>query len=76
MDAVLYTKTLLHELVHLRQWIQGTLKLKSGRMYWKGESVDRYDYMNQPHEVEAFELEEKLYTDYIYDTTGVWIDDE
>ena len=76
MDAVLYTKTLLHELVHLRQWIQGTLKLKSGRMYWKGESVDRYDYMNQPHEVEAFELEEKLYTDYIYDITGMWIDDE
>ena len=76
MGAVLYTKTLLHELVHLRQWIQGTLKLKSGRMYWKGESVDRWDYLNQPHEVEAFELEEKLYADYIYDTTGMWIGDE
>ena len=29
-----YIKTLIHEFVHLRQWLQGTLRMKSGKMYF------------------------------------------
>ena len=71
-----YTKTLLHELVHLRQWVKGTLRMKSGRMHFDGENVSTMDYMSQPHEIEAMELEEKLYNEFIYDTVGDWLDDE
>ena len=32
--------------------------------------------MDQPHEIEAYGLEEKLYLDFIYDTEGHWLGDE
>ena len=72
----LYAKTLLHEFVHLKQWLQGTLRMKSGKMYFEGESVAKYEYMDQPHEVEAYDSEDKLYLDFMYDTYGVWLGDE
>ena len=65
----LYAKTLLHEFVHLKQWLQGTLRMKSGKMYFDGESVEKYEYMDQPHEIEAYALEGKLYSDW-YSTNG------
>jgi uncharacterized protein YkuJ len=76
MSKEMYIKTLLHELVHLRQWVKGTLKMKSGKMHFDGENVSEVEYMSQPHEIEARELEEKLYIDYIFDTVGDWLGDE
>ena len=76
LSKEMYAKTLLHEFVHLRQWLQGTLKLKSGKMYFDGESVEKYEYMDQPHEIEAYDSEDKLYLDFMYDTYGVWLGDE
>ena len=76
LSKEMYAKTLLHEFVHLRQWLQGTLKLKSGKMYFDGESVEKYEYMEQPHEIEAYDSEDKLYLDFMYDTYGVWLGDE
>ena len=76
LSKEMYTKTLLHEFVHLKQWLQGTLKLKSGKMYFDGESVEKYEYMEQPHEIEAYDSEDKLYLDFMYDTYGVWLGDE
>jgi len=67
MDEELYTKTLIHELTHMSQWIRGTLKNRSGRMYYAGKRVDEYDYWQQPHEVEAREDEERLYFWYLHD---------
>ncbi len=60
MDSKMYIETLLHELVHLRQWVHGTLTMKSGKFVWKGEDIHHIDYMNQPHEIEAFREEDGL----------------
>ena len=45
-------------------------------MTWDNVKVTDMDYAVQPHEIEAFELEEKLYLDYMMDTTGNWYGDE
>ena len=65
-----YIKTLIHEFVHLRQWLQGTLRMKSGKMYFEGESVAKYEYMDQPHEIEAYDSEERLAREFLCDTYG------
>ena len=64
MKQIDYVKTLLHELVHLRQWVEGSLILKSGRTYYKGMNVSDVKYYEQPHEIEAFKLQEELYIQY------------
>ena len=64
MKEIDYVKTLLHELVHVKQWVEGSLKLKSGRTYYKGMNVSDLDYRRQPHEFEAFKLQEELYIQY------------
>ena len=33
MKRPLYMKTLLHELVHVRQWVKGDLRMRKGKMY-------------------------------------------
>ena len=66
-----YTKTLLHEFVHLKQWLHGTLRMKSGKMYFEGESVEKYEYMDQPHEIEAYDAEDVLYKEFMYDRYGI-----
>lgn len=66
----LYIKTLLHELHHLRQWVNGSLKFNTGKMCYCNEPVENYNYEDQPHEIDAHEQEEILYQLYIndYDT--------
>ena len=64
MKEIDYVKTLLHELVHLKQWVEGSLKMKSGRTYYKGKNVSDIKYYEQPHELEAFKLQEELYIQY------------
>ena len=71
MEEELYIKTLLHELTHLRQWVVGSLRLRSGKMYYDKEPVEFYDYWHQPHEIEAREQEETLYLEYLYDELNV-----
>lgn len=71
MDDELYIKTLLHELTHLRQWVVGSLRLRSGKMYYDKEPVEFYDYWHQPHEIEAREQEETLYVEYLFDELNV-----
>ena len=65
MDKELYTKTLLHELFHMMQWINRSLTSKRCRMYYRNEPVDKYDYEDQPHEIAARIAEESLYEEYI-----------
>ena len=57
MSGRKYVITLLHELVHLRQFVKGTLRTKSGRFHWNNENISHLDYENQPHEIEALEQE-------------------
>jgi hypothetical protein len=68
LDLELYTKTILHELVHLRQWVQETLKERRGKMLCNDKTFDNLDYWEYPHEVEAHYLEEVLYEDYLTET--------
>ena len=68
MEEELYIKTLLHELTHLRQWVVGSLRLRSGKMYYGKECMEDYDYWHQAHEIEAREQEETLYVEYLIDT--------
>tara|TARA_R100001463_G_C3510288_1_gene219911 strand:+ start:208 stop:651 length:444 start_codon:yes stop_codon:yes gene_type:complete len=67
MNKELYTKTLLHELFHMMQWINGSLTSKKCRMYYRNEPVDNYEYEDQPHEIAARAAEESLYEQYITD---------
>ena len=70
MSEELYIKTLLHELVHLRQWVVGSLRFRYGKLCYSKEPVEKYDYWHQPHEIEAREQEETLYLEYLFEKNG------
>jgi hypothetical protein len=67
----LYIKTLFHELTHLAQWVSGSLRFRYGKMCYSQEPVEKYDYWDQPHEIEARESEDILYDLYMSDKEGV-----
>ena len=73
LDEELYTKTILHELTHLRQWVVGSLRVRYGKMCYCKIPVELYDYWHQPHEIEAREQEEILYLKYLFEKNG-WTD--
>jgi hypothetical protein len=60
-----YTKTLLHELWHIYQHVQGNLKDKHGKRLWKGIDHSQTDYSDQPWEMEAHRMEDILYSNYM-----------
>ena len=60
-----YTKTLLHELWHVRQHVKGQLKDKYNKRLWKGVDHSKTDYNNQPWEKDANVMEEILYREYL-----------
>ena len=60
-----YTKTLLHELYHVLQFVSGELKLKSSKRYYKGECIEDIEYWEQPHEISARWNERILYQKYL-----------
>lgn len=68
LDLELYTKTIIHELIHLRQWVRGLLKERRGKMYYKNIKCEDLDYWEQPHEIEAHGLEESCYFEYLQET--------
>ena len=53
---------------HMKQFIDGTLKTRWSKMYYKNEPVENYDYLDQPHEIAAREAEETLHKEYIRET--------
>jgi hypothetical protein len=71
LDQELYIKTLLHELVHLQQWVTGTLRAKRGKRYYNSINVEDIEYWDQPHEIEAREQEVILYERYMNETNPV-----
>ena len=56
-------KTLAHEMVHVRQYIQGDVNIKLTR--WKGTRIDEVDYWDQPWEIEAHGYESGLFTKFV-----------
>ena len=65
MDPDHYIRTLLHELWHLYQHVTGALKDKRGKRYWRGIDFTDTDYSEQPWEVQAFQMEDVLYDEYM-----------
>jgi len=57
-------KVLTHEMVHARQFFRKQLNSSGMRRTWNGESADHYDYKNSPWEMEAYDLEEKLFNEW------------
>ena len=70
MTKELYTKTLLHEMTHARQWVEGSLSVEDEKLCYCKEPVENYDYKHQPHEIEAREQEELLYHEYMLSSIG------
>ena len=76
MKRDLYIRTLIHELIHVKQWVEGRLHYRNGNtMFFMNEYVDKTDYHNQPHEIEAFELEGIIYQNYLEEQYGVTPDE-
>jgi hypothetical protein len=71
MCEELYIKILLHELTHLAQWVDGSLRFRHGKMCYCQEPVENYNYEDQPHEIEARDSEIILYDLYLIDKQGV-----
>jgi len=71
MCKELYIKTLLHELTHLKQWVDGSLRFRSGKLCYSLEPVQNYDYEDQPHEIEAREGEVRLYDQWLNEKGSV-----
>jgi hypothetical protein len=71
MPKELYIKILLHELTHLAQWVDRSLRFTHGKMCYCEEPVENYDYEDQPHEVEARDSEIILYDLYMSDKQDV-----
>lgn len=54
--------TLAHEMVHVKQLVKGTLKVKNGVKYWCGKRYPKNaKYLNTPWELEAFARQEILF---------------
>lgn len=67
MNKETYATVLIHELIHLRQWVKEELKLKASKRYFKGECMEDIDYWEQGHEIEAHKYENLLYQEYLKD---------
>ena len=56
---------ILHELVHVKQYLKGELKdISALEQRWKGESHISIDYYDLPWEKEAYHLQEILLEEY------------
>ena len=71
MSRELYIEILFHELTHLAQWVDGSLRFRHGKLCYSLEPVEKWDYEDQPHEIEARENEQILYDQYLSDNMGV-----
>jgi uncharacterized protein (DUF608 family) len=65
MNSDHYLQTLFHELWHVYQHVMGNLKDKHGKRLWRGIDYTETDYEDQPWEIEARQMEEQLYIEYL-----------
>lgn len=61
LDKENYCRTLIHECIHMGQFIRGELKIKNCKRYFRGISLDCQPYELQEHEKIAYTEEEVLY---------------
>lgn len=65
MDSDHYSQTLLHELWHVYQYVNGYLRNKHGKRLWEGIDHSETDYDNQPWEQQAYQMETNLFNEYL-----------
>jgi hypothetical protein len=66
-----YIMTLIHEMLHIEDYIKGNLTEVNGSRYWNGIYYESEDYENQPWEVRAAELETQYYAEYCNTTREI-----
>jgi hypothetical protein len=59
-----YIMTLIHEMIHIEDYIKGNLTEQDGKRYWKGVFYESVDYDKQPWEIKAAALENTFYDLY------------
>ena len=64
MSSENYTKTLLHELLHVHQHVKNQLKDNYNKRWWRGIDHSDTAYAKQPWEKDATRMEEILYKKY------------
>ena len=64
ISGVEILKTLAHEFVHIKQYVEGDLN--DSQTEWKGEAIDSdaVDYYSLPFEIDAFGKEVGLFTNF------------
>ena len=70
LDKRTYAETLVHELIHVGQLIDGDLTLKQGTLCYKGRQVS--GDMDAPHEIEAHEGERDHLLKFMCDSGRIW----
>lgn len=56
-----FVATLMHEMLHVKQWLTSDRKERQGENYWHGKHIDAStEYMDEPWEIEAYALEHGL----------------
>lgn len=63
-----FIRTVMHEMVHVRQWAKGELKERVRPLaatYWMNEDHTNTKYEDQPWEIEAYCLQDILAKTYI-----------
>lgn len=63
----LFLSTIMHEMVHVKQWARGEMRdLSVSTRRWKNSKIDieNVDYYEHPWEVEAFEMEKQLMKEF------------
>ena len=62
-----YVVTLMHEMVHVKQYCCGDLKQVHLKSLWKGQEIDeaKVDYWDHPWEREAMAIEYGAYTKFV-----------
>ena len=61
-------KTVIHELIHVKQYVKGELIDRTHGKYktiWKGKDHSKTSYSKQPWEKQAYRLQESLYKKYM-----------
>jgi len=64
MDEEQTALTILHEMVHVKQFARRELRINfipKRQVLWHGDEVGHLEYAQLPYEIEAYEMEKKLY---------------
>lgn len=52
-----FVTSLIHEMIHVKQYVRNELKDEGLTVFWKGEDCSKIAYSKQPWEVEAYTLQ-------------------